>query len=244
MIALYKKEINRFFSEFSGPSFVMIFLLINGLFLWVLNTDFNLLNNGYAHLDSLFIFSPFLFLIFIPAISMRLMSEEYKENTIENLLTKPISVQELILAKYFSALTLILLSLVPTLCYVISISMLAQEGSSIDGGGILGSYIGLFLLAAVMLSISLFSSCLFKNQISAFVLGILLCSLFYLGLDTIAQIFNSGRIELFISYLGINHHYNSLSKGVMDSRSIVYFLSIISLFILASIQYVKSKRWM
>ncbi len=234
MFAIFKKEINTFFSTSIGYLIIILFLLINSLLMWVFPSYYNVLDSGYSQMDSLFIFAPLIFLIFIPAITMRLFSEEQKTGTIEIILTKPISEIELIIAKYLSGLILIILSIIPTIIYYISIYFIGEIKGNIDTPGIIGSYIGLFFLSSGFVSIGLFCSILSKNQIISFILSLLISSFFYLGFDIIASFINNGDIEILIENLSINYHYQSLSKGVIDSRDLVYFISINIFFILLS----------
>ena len=231
MYSLFKKEINTFFSHTSGIIIVVSYILTNGAFLWVFSSDFNILDSGFTQMNGLFSLSPFLFLVFIPALTMRLFSDEYKEGTIEILQTSPISNIKLVLSKYFSGLTIVWLAIIPTIVYYFSFYKLSETVGNIDTAGVIGSYIGLFLLSSVFVSIGVYASSTSKNQITSFVIAIFLSAFFYLGWDLIANEISSGKIQLVISYLGIDSHYNSLSRGVIDSRDIIYFLSLNIIFI-------------
>lgn len=243
MYALFKKELNAFLSTPIGHLIIVVFLLANSLSMWGFSSDFNILDNGYAQLDSLFILAPILFLVFIPAVSMRLFADEHKEGTIELLLTKPLTDLQIVLAKYFAGLVLVLLALIPTFIYYCSIYLLGENTGNLDGAGIAGSYIGLFFLASGFVAIGTFASALSKNQIISFVIAILLSSFFYLGWELISSVFSNGKIELILSYCGVKSHYTSLSKGVIDSRDIVYFISLNILFILSTQTILSSRRW-
>jgi ABC-2 type transport system permease protein len=192
-------------------------------------------------MDGLFSLSPFLFIIFIPALTMRLFSDEYKEGTIERLKTLPISDSKLVLSKYFSGLIVTLMAIAPTLVYYYSVYQLSDTVGNVDSAGIIGSYIGLLLLSSLFVSIGVFASSTTKNQITSFLVAIIICSFFYFGFDLIASEISNGKIELAINYIGIDYHYNSLSKGVIDSRDIIYFFSLNALFILLTIHSIRNK---
>lgn len=232
MISLLKKEINTFFSQASGSIILLLFLLANGIILWIMPGDLNVLESGFAQMDALFILSPILFIIFIPALTMRLFSDEFKEGTIEIIMTKPLSNLEIVIAKYLSGLILLTLALIPTLIYYYSISELSEIKGNVDSGGIAGSYIGLFLLASSMVAIGTFASSISKNQIVSFIIAIITSAFFYQGWELMATSFFNGKTELAINYLSMNNHYLSISKGVIDSRDIIYFISLNIIFIL------------
>ena len=243
MFALFKKEINSFFSTPIGYLIIAIFLLANSLLMWGFRSEYNVLDNGYAQMDSLFILAPILFLLFIPAVTMRLFADEHKEGTIELILTKPLTELQIVLAKYFAGLVLIVLSILPTLVHYFSVYKLGETSGNIDSAGILGSYIGLFLLASGFVAIGTFASAISKNQIISFVIAIILSAFFYLGWDVIASGISNGKAELAIKYIGINAHYSSLSKGVIDSRDILYFISLNTLFVLLTQTFLMSRKW-
>jgi ABC-2 type transport system permease protein len=193
-------------------------------------------------MNGLFSLSPFLFLLFIPALTMRLFSDEYKEGTIEILQTSPISNTKLVLSKYFSGLIIVWLAIIPTLVYYYSLYNLSETIGNIDTAGIIGSYIGLFLLSSVFVSIGVYASSTSKNQITSFVTAIFISAFFYLGWDLIANELSNGKIQLAISYIGIDSHYNSLSRGVIDIRDIIYFLSLNIIFIKLTSQSISKRR--
>jgi len=231
MKAIFFKEINSFFSSTMGYLVIGIFLIICGLFLWVFTGEFNVLDNGFANLSPFFLLAPWVFLFLIPAITMRSIAEERKQGTIEILLTLPITKWQLVLGKYFGAFALSILALIPTLLYVYTIYQLGNPQGNYDFGVILGSYAGLFLLSATYTSIGIFASSLTENQIVAFILAVLLCFLLYFGFEGISNfaLFNSDTYS--IEYLGLSYHYKSISRGVIDTRDIIYFASIIFLFL-------------
>lgn len=243
MFTLFYKEISSFLSSLIGYIVIIVFLLINSLFLWVFNSDFNILNFGYASIDGLFMLAPFVFLFLIPAITMRSFADEKKSGTIELLLTKPITDLQIILAKFFAGMVLVFFSLLPTLIYFISVYWLGFPAGNIDVGAAWGSYIGLMLLGSAFVSIGLFCSSLTDKQVLAFVLSVFFCGFFYMGFEFIYSLDLFGKIDLFIQSIGMNAHYISLSRGVVDTRDIIYFLSIITLFILLSKISVEKRKW-
>ncbi|MGC6432504.1 MAG: gliding motility-associated ABC transporter permease subunit GldF [Jejuia sp.] len=227
MLALLKKEINTFFASPIGYLVIGIFLIMNGLFLWVFNGDFNILDYGFADVSAFFLLAPWILLFLIPAVTMRSFSDEKKQGTLELLLTKPISHLKIVLGKYFGALVLITIALLPTMLYTYTVYQLGNPSGNVDLGSVFGSYFGLVLLAASYTAIGVFSSTLSNNQIVAFIISVFLCFVFYIGFEGITEITSSIIIEQF----GINYHYKSMSRGVIDTRDIIYFLSIIVLFI-------------
>lgn len=230
MYALFKKEISNFLGSLIGIMVVVVFLLITGLFLWVFQSDFNVMTFGYANLDSLFILAPWVFLFLVPAVTMRSFAEERRTGTIEMLLTKPLSDWQIVTGKYFAGVVLVIIALLPTLIYYISIYQLSLPVGNVDNGGFWGSYIGLFFLSATFVSIGLFCSSVTNNQILAFILSVFLCGFLYLGFDLIYSMALFGKVDLFIQQLGMANHYSSMSRGVIDTRDLIYFLSVIVLF--------------
>jgi len=243
MYSLFLKEIRSFLSSFLGYIIVVVFLVVMGLFLWILPTDFNILDFGYANVDGLFIIAPFIFLFLVPAITMRSFSDENKTGTIELLYTRPVSDLQIILAKYFGALVLVILSLLPTIIYYFSVWQLGYPKGNLDSGAFWGSYIGLIFLAATFVSIGIFSSSLSENQVVSFIIGILISAFAYLGFEFIYSLEWFGSIDLFIKSLGISAHYSSISRGVIDTRDIVYFLSVIALFLSLTGFVLARRKW-
>jgi len=243
MLSLFLKEIKGFLSSVIGYLIIVVFLLIVCLFMWIFPTSFNIFNAGAANIDTLFIISPWVFLFLVPAITMNMFADEFRSGNMELLLTRPISEFTIVMAKYLAAVALVLIALLPTLLFLISIHLLADPIGNVDYGAIAGSYIGLFFLGAVYASIGIFASSLTKNVIISFLLGILFCFLFYLGFELLADLVSKGFITAFIIKLGINDHYSSISRGVIDSRDIVYFLSVITLFIFFSKIRLESRKW-
>lgn len=243
MIALIQKEIRSFFGSIIGYLVILVYLLINGVFLWLFPGNFNILDGGYASLGNLFTISPWVFLFLIPALSMRLFADEKKAGTMEILLTKPLSDLQIVLAKYAAGLVLLLLALLPTLVYYYSVVVLGNPAGNIDSGGAFGSYIGLLFLGAAFLGIGLFASSLTDNQIVAFLLAMFLCFFVFYGFDQIAGFALFGSADLLIIKLGINEHYVSMSRGVVDSRDVLYFISVIALFLGATRVVIQSRKW-
>lgn len=227
MTALIKREITAFFASPIGYLVIGIFLLINGLFLWVFSGDYNILDAGFADLSSFFQLAPWVLLFLIPAVTMRSFSDELKMGTLELLLTKPISVKNIVLGKYSGAVILIIIALLPTLLYIITISQLGNPPGNWDIGSTLGSYIGLLFLVLAYTAIGVFASTLSQNQIVAFIISVFLCFVLYYGFEGITNL----GIDFPIETLGMKAHFDSVARGVLDTRDIVYFLSIAALFI-------------
>ena len=243
MFALFKKEISNFLSSLIGIMVIVVFLLITGLFLWVFQSDFNILNFPYANLDSLFILAPWVFLFLVPAVTMRSFAEENRTGTIEMLATKPLSDWQIIWAKFLAGVVLVLLALIPTLVYYYTVYQLGNPKGNLDTGGIMGSYIGLFSLSATFVSIGIFCSSLTNNQILAFIISVFLCGFLLIGFEFIYSFSLFGSLNLLIQQLGINAHYSSMSRGVIDTRDVLYFLSVIALFLSATKLVLASRKW-
>ena len=234
MLAIFKKEFNSFFTSTIAYLTIGMFLLINGLFLWVFDDDFNVLNAGFADLTSFFYLAPWILIFLIPAITMKTFADEFRSGTIEILKTRPITNVTLVLGKFFAILTLLIIVLIPTFVYAYSIHELGNPVGNLDYGSISGSYLGLFLLASSFASIGIFTSTLSKNQVVAFLLGICMVFLFYFGFDAVSSLF--GDYSYTIKLFGMNEHYKSISRGVIDSRDVLYFMSIIIFFLFVSKQ--------
>ncbi len=231
MFAIYKKELKSFFDNATGYVVIAIFLLLTGLFLWLIPGSFNILDSGYANVEGLFYLAPWLFLFLIPAVTMRSFAEEKQSGTWEIIRTKPIRESSIVGGKYLAALTVIILALLPTVIYYFSVSSIAQPAGNVDAGQFRGSFIGLFFLAAVYTAIGIFTSGVAKNQLVAFIAAALLSFTLYYGPELIALFFKSGSGVLFLENLGIHAHYKSMSRGVIDSRDILYTLVVAALFI-------------
>lgn len=225
-----KKEFRQFFSSLTGYIAILVFLLLNGLFLFVF-PDTNILDFGYATLDKFFELAPMILLLLIPAITMRSLSEEFKTGTFEILQTRPLNKWQVVGGKYFGALLVVLIALLPTFVYIITIYQLSETGA-IDTGGIMGSYIGLFFLAATFVAIGIFCSSFTNNAVVAFMAAGFLCFLLYSGFHAVSRIpALEARADYYVEMLGIDFHYRSISRGVVDSRDIIYFLSVIGFFL-------------
>lgn len=242
MLALWKKEVMTFFGSLTGYLVAGVFLVILSLFLWFIPGNMNIPMGAYATLDSLFWIAPWIYLFLVPAITMRLFAEEKRGGTIELLYTYPISAWNIITAKYLAGLTLVAISLLPTLFFYFSVNQLAQPVGNLDHGAIWGSYIGLLLLASVYVAIGIFSSSLTSNQIVAFLLALVLCYFFYDGFAALAALPGPGSLSEVLLSLGIAEHYRSISRGVVDSRDFIYFLSVIVIFLLLTKVVISSKR--
>ncbi len=227
MFAILKKELNSFFASPIGYLVIAVFLLVNGLFLWIFKGEFNILNAGFADLNAFFFIAPWFFLFLIPAITMRSFSDEFRLGTIEILKTKPLTDWQIVLGKYLGALTLIILALIPTLIYVFSILKLGNPVGNLDMGSTIGSYVGLLFLASAYTSVGLFTSTLSNNQIVAFILAVIISFFMYYGFEALAD-FN---LLDGIHNLGMIEHFNSISRGVIDSRDIIYFVSVTIFFL-------------
>ena len=228
MFAILKKEFNSFFASPMAYVVIGVFLLLNGLFLWVFKNDFNILNAGFADLNAFFFLAPWIFLFLIPAITMKSFADEYNSGTIELLKTKPISSWMIVLGKFLAALLLVLSALVPTLTYVLTIFKLGNPIGNFDIGSIIGSYIGLFFLASTYTAIGLYTSTLSKSQVIAFILGIVLSFILYYGFDATANLFDQNTT---LQQIGLHAHYKSISLGVIDTRDLLYFSSITAFFL-------------
>ena len=226
MLAILKKEIQSFFATPVGYLVIGVFLITNGLFLWVLKGDYNIFNYGFADLSGYYFLAPWLFLFLIPAITMKSFSEEKKQGTLELLLTKPISLLELILGKYFGVLSLICIALIPTLLYIYTVYQLGNPIGNIDLGSAIGAYAGLLGVAMIYSAIGVFTSTISNNQIVSFILAVIICFVMYFGFETLSE----STINT-ASLIGIKSHFENISKGIIDSRDIVYFISTSALFL-------------
>ncbi len=243
MWSIFKKEINHFFSSLIAYIAIGVFLISLGLFMWVF-PETSLLDYGFASMEGFFTFAPNIFMFLIPAITMRSFAEETQSGTIELLVTRPISDLSIILGKYFACLALVFIALIPTLLYYFTIYKLGAPAGNIDSGEVMGSYIGLMFLAASFVAIGMFSSSITQNQIVAFVLGMFLCFFFYLAFDFISKMaafFASW--DAFVEGLGLNYHYKLISRGAIDSRNVLYFLSVIIVFVFLSKIALERRKW-
>lgn len=242
MKALYLKEIRSFLSSVIGYVFILIFLITSGLFHWVISYNTNLLEGSESDLIPFFNLSPTIFLILIPAITMRSIAEERKNGTIELLFTRPISDLNVLLAKYFAGVTLLAIAIVPTIVFYASMHYLGSPVGVIDDGATFTSYIGLLLLGATFVAIGVFASSITSSQIVAFILAMFFCWFFYDGLTLLGSFNLMGDFDYLIRYCGMSFHYDAIKRGVIDSSDVVYFLSLISVFIFASLTIIKSLK--
>ncbi|MBT4340386.1 MAG: gliding motility-associated ABC transporter permease subunit GldF [Bacteroidetes bacterium] len=242
MFAIYLKEINNFFSSIIAYVVIIVFLVANGVFLWLL-PESNIFDFGYASLDQLFELAPWVFMFLVPAITMRSFAEERKSGTLEIILSKPVSDIQIILGKYFANLSLVLFALLPSLIYFFSVYQMASPVGNMDIGGTWGSYLGLFFLGAVYVSIGLLASSLSDNQIISFILALFICFFFYSLLDMLRGLLLISPIDPFLEYLSINTHYISMSRGVIDSRDMIYFISFSALFLFLSRLIMEKRKW-
>jgi ABC-2 type transport system permease protein len=240
MFAIIRKEVRQYFSGLLGYMTIAVFLLITGLLLFVL-PESGILDLGYASMDSFFSSAPYIMLILIPGITMKSFSDEYKSGTFEVLRTAPLKINQLVWGKFLASLLVVLIALVLTLVYVFSLAQLSTDG--IDSGGIIGSYIGLFLLCAVYAAIGIYTSSLQKNAITAFMLSALICYLVFTVFTSLAALdFLSFSAGYYLSLLGIEQHYENISKGYVDSRDLVYFLSVVVLFLQLTSFRIKNQK--
>ncbi len=243
MFSLFKKEISSFLSSLVGYVVILIFLTILSLLIWVFPGDFNVIDSGYAQLDPMFTLAPWVFMFLIPAVTMRFFAEEKRTGTIELLLTKPLSELQLIFAKFLACQVLVIIALLPTLIYYFSVYQLGNPVGNIDSGGFWGSFIGLIFLSSGFISIGLLSSSLSDNQVVAFIIAVFLSFIVFTGFDAISTISLFQSIDSFIISLGINSRYQSLSRGVIDTRDVIYFVSLTFFFILLTRLVLESRKW-
>ena len=243
MYSLLRKEISSFLTSLTGYIVITIFLSAVGLFLWVFPGDFNIIDAGFTSLESLFVIAPWVFMFLIPAITMRSFAEEKRTGTIELLLTRPLSEWQIILAKYFAGLLLVVLSLIPTFVYYYSLQGLGNPPGNIDTGATWGSYIGLMFLGGAYVSIGLFASSITENQIVSFITAFFLCFFCYFGFDAIGGMEIFRPVDELIINIGINAHFASMSRGVIDSRDVLYFLSFIFVFLALTRFRLLSRNW-
>jgi ABC-2 type transport system permease protein len=242
MKEVFFKEVNSFLSSLIAYIVLSVFLIGVGLLVWVF-PETSVLEYGYADLETLFSFGPYVLLFLIPAITMRMFAEEKKGGTMELLFTRPLTDWQIILGKYFSGIFLLLLALLPTLLYYYSVSELGNPEGNIDSAAFAGSFLGLFLLGAVFTAIGVFASSITENQIVAFLVALFLCFLLYTGFSSLAAIDVWGTGAYIIQQLGLLFHYDALSRGLIDSRNLAYFLSLIILLLSLTKLVLTSRKW-
>ncbi len=240
MKSIALREIKSFFGSPIGYLVIAIFLLLNGLFLWVFEGDYNILNSGFADMSPFFTIAPWILIFLIPAVTMRSFSDEKKQGTLEILLTKPLNLWQIVNGKFLGAMLLIVIAIIPTLIYVYVISTLGMPEGNIDLGSTMGSYFGLLFLIASYAAIGIFTSTLSENQIVAFILAVFLCFFFYYAFEGLATYIPN--FENLISALGMDSHFKSMSRGVIDTRDVLYFLSITIAFLSFTVFKLKSLK--
>lgn len=243
MFAVLRKEISGFFSSLTGYIVIIVFLLVNSLFMWVFPGEWNITDSGYAGLDTLFFLSPWVFLFLVPAVTMRMIAEEKKLGTIELLYIRPLTERGIIWGKYLASLILVILALLPCLIFYISVYILGETPGNLDKGATLGALTGLFFLAAVYASAGIFASSLTDNQVIAFIIAVLISFFLLMGFDSLAYLPGLKQIDEFVIGLGINEHYKSMSRGVIDIRDVVYFLAVAAIFNEATRMVLLSRKW-
>lgn len=242
MYAVFKRELFSLLNSLMAYITIGVFLLAAGLLLWFF-PDTSILDYGYAELTGFFSLAPFLFLFLIPALTMRSFAEERREGTYVLLATRPLSDWQIILAKYFSCYVLVIFALLPTLIYYISIYQLGLPKGNIDSGAVIGSYIGLLLLSSAFTAVGIFASSVTKNQVIAFAIAVFLCFVAYSGFDAMSKIFGLRSIEGILLGLSVNEHYQSISRGVLDTRDLVYFVSFVLVFLGLTKMVLGRRKW-
>ena len=243
MFAIFRKEISGFFSSLTGYIVIIFFLLVNSLFMWVFPGEWNIFDSSYAGLDTLFFLSPWVFLFLVPAVTMRMIAEEKRLGTIELIYSRPITERGIIWGKFLASVSLVLLALLPCLIYYISVYLLGESPGNLDKGGTWGAFIGLFFLASVYASAGIFASSLTDNQAIAFIIAVLICFVLFMGFDSFAYLPGLKNLDEFVIRLGINEHYKSISRGVLDIRDAVYFVAVVTIFNEATRLVLLSRKW-
>jgi ABC-2 type transport system permease protein len=242
MYAVFKRELFSSLHSLMAYITIGIFLLASGLLLWFF-PETSILEYGYAELTGFFSLTPFLFMFLVPAITMRSFAEERKEGTYILLATKPLTDWQIILAKYFSCFVLVALSLLPTLIYYYTVYQLGLPAGNVDTGAVTGSYIGLLLLSAAFTAIGIFASSVTKNQVIAFAVSVFICFIAYNGFDAMSKVFGLRFLESLLLGLSVNEHYQSISRGVLDTRDLVYFITVVCLFLGLTKLILGGRKW-
>jgi ABC-2 type transport system permease protein len=243
MYTIFRKEISGFFSSLTGYIVIIVFLLFNSLFMWVLPGEWNIPETGYANLDTLFFLSPWIFLFLVPAITMRMIAEEKRLGTIELIYSRPVSERAVVYGKFLASIALVLMSLLPGLVYYFTVYFLGETPGNLDQGGTFGAFIGLFFLASIYASAGIFCSSLTDNQVIAFIITVLICFLLFTGFDSFAYLPGLKKIDEYVARLGINEHYKAISRGVIDIRDITYYLAVVVIFNEATRLSMLSRKW-
>jgi len=242
MYAIFKRELMGLLNSLMAYITIGVFLLASGLLLWFF-PDTSILEYGYAELSGFFSLAPFLFMFLIPAITMRSFAEERREGTYILLAIRPVTDWQIILAKYFACLVLVLFALIPTSVYYYTIYRLGLPQGNIDAGAVTGSYIGLLLLGSAFVAAGIFTSSLSKNQVVAFALSVFICFIAYSGFDAVSQLFILSYFETVFLSLSVNEHYQSISRGVLDTRDLIYFITFVALFLIATKAVTGGRKW-
>lgn len=235
MLAIFRKEVNQFFSSPIAYIIMAVFLTAIGLMLWVF-PETSLFEYGYADMSAFFNLAPYVMLFLVPAITMRSIADEVRTGTLEWLLTKPVSRWAIVGGKFLACWLLVTVTLLPTLLYYFTLYRLGNPTGNIDSAAVMGSYIGLLLLGAVFVSVGLWASSLNDNQVVAFVLGVFVCFLFYVGLSSLAGLGALGSVGYYVSYLAFDEQYRALGRGLIDSRNVLYFGSVTGFFLFLTTQ--------
>lgn len=243
MYAIFIKEVQSFFSTLTGYIAAIVFLVSIGLIMWVFPGQLNVLDSGYATLDTLFAIAPWVFLFLVPAITMRTFAEEKRAGTIELLLTRPVSDIQLVMGKYLASVVLVLIILLPALIFYLSVYLLGSPIGNIDTGGTWGSFIGLFFLASAYAAVGVFASSITDNQIVSFLLAVAIALIVYTGFDSLATLGIFAGIKYMLTGMSIHEHYSSMSRGVIDTRDVVYFVCLSAIFVLATRTALQSRKW-
>ena len=242
MVQIFLKEINGFLDSLIGYAVVGVFLIAMGLLMWVF-PETSVLDYGFADMETLFSLGPFVFIFLVPAITMRSFAEERKMGTLEWLLTKPIAEGSIVMGKFLAAASLVIIALVPTVTYYYALHLLGNPPGNIDTSGVVGSYLGLVLLGAVFCALGILASTLVANQIVSFMLAALLCFVFYSGFESASLLFTNGSISMIVKQLGIRYHFESMSRGLIDSRDLVYFFGLGGVLLLSAKTVLSSRSW-
>lgn len=242
MRQIFLKELHGFLDSLIGYAVIGIFLIAMGLLMWVF-PETSVLDYGFADMETLFSLGPYVFIFLIPAITMRSFAEERKMGTLEWLLTKPLSESSIVMGKFFACVSLVALALIPTGSYYLALHQLGNPTGNIDGSGVVGSYIGLILLGGIFCALGILASTLVTNQIVSFMLAAFLCFVFYTGFESISQMFEDGSTSVLVKQLGVQYHYESMSRGLIDSRDLIYFLSLGGALLLSAKTILSSRSW-
>jgi len=242
MLQVLSKEFSSFLNSLIAYVVIGVFLLAMGLLMWVF-PDTSVMDYGYADMQTLFTLAPYVFVFLIPAITMRSFAEEKKAGTMELLFTKPLTDWDIILGKYFSTFLLTLFALLPTWVYYYCLYMLGNPTGNLDTPGIIGSYIGLSMVAAAFCAVGIFASCITPNQIVAFVVGAFLCFLLFSGFESISALPFWSANALVVKQWGALFHYESLSRGLIDTSDLIYFFSLVLLMLSITKLILGSRQW-